>query len=397
MFNTGEPLQKVLNQATQDFMKENSDINVEVKWAGRNVLTQLQSAIAAGTPVDIVDQSDDRVYNAIVKNNLTLPLDKYMAEKAYKSDTAFKDMFPKGTIEAFNPSTVYMIPRDDYTSAFFYNKKMLSDLGISPPTTGMTWDQFVNMLSTIKSQKPDVSPLVTDSSISFLTDWWFTFLAIRVAGKDAFRAAAYDKTGEAWGDPKFLRAAQLLNSVIQKKYFQQGYQGSTWPSAQALWVHSKGAMIFMGAWLPAEMKPQTPSDFQIGMFAFPTVDGGQGNPWVEHWANVYAILKSTKYPDQTVRYLKYLMTPKVGQQVADIGTPVAITGVNEPPDLKPQNEIFSNSQQMPARAGLDTEIPQYMAKVFDGCDDKFFAGSTSPGGFISCLKAGTKDYWAANP
>src|SRR6266511_2612585 len=49
MFSDGEPLQKILATATDDFMKENPDIQVEVKWAGRQVLTQLQSALAAGT------------------------------------------------------------------------------------------------------------------------------------------------------------------------------------------------------------------------------------------------------------------------------------------------------------------------------------------------------------
>src|SRR5262249_15788222 len=91
MFSEGEPLQQVLKKATDDFMTENPDIEVESVWAGRQNLTQLQSVLAAGDQVDIVDHSDDRVYNAIVVPGLGLPLDNYLDSKAYKSDKAWKD------------------------------------------------------------------------------------------------------------------------------------------------------------------------------------------------------------------------------------------------------------------------------------------------------------------
>ncbi len=58
MFSEGEPLQQVLQKVTDDFMAENPDIQVEIIWAGRQNLTQLQSVLAAGEQVDIVDHSD---------------------------------------------------------------------------------------------------------------------------------------------------------------------------------------------------------------------------------------------------------------------------------------------------------------------------------------------------
>jgi ABC-type glycerol-3-phosphate transport system substrate-binding protein len=106
MFSEGEPLMKLLDAATNDFMEENPNITVEVNWAGRQVLTQLQSAIAAETQVDIVDHSDDRVFNAIVKNDLALPLDEYLDQDAYDSDMAWKDTFKPGALEIGKARTV---------------------------------------------------------------------------------------------------------------------------------------------------------------------------------------------------------------------------------------------------------------------------------------------------
>ena len=141
MFSEGEPLMQLLDEATQDFMAENPDIEVEINWAGRQVLTQLQSAIAAGTQVDIVDHSDDRVWNAIVKTGLALPLDEYLDQKAYDSDEAWKDTFMPGALDigkSEEDGHYYLIPRDDYISAFLYNVNKLEEHGMQPSHNGRT-------------------------------------------------------------------------------------------------------------------------------------------------------------------------------------------------------------------------------------------------------------------
>jgi len=394
MFSEGEPLQQLLDQATQDFMKENPDIEVEVNWAGRQVLTVLQSAIAAGTQVDIVDHSDDRVYNAIVKSGLALPLDEYLDEKAYDSDKAWKDTFKPGALEIgkADDGKYYLIPRDDYISAFFYNVKMLDELGIHPSPGEMTWTEFVDMLETIRSEKPDVSPLGADGPVSFYNNWYFTYLAIRLAGKDAFREAAYDKTGEKWGEPEFLQAAQMIEEI--QGYFQKGFEGSVWPAAQVQWVNSEIAMMFCGAWLPKEMSEQTPEGFEISLFGFPKVEGGKGNEYVEHWANTYGVLKDCKHPEAVARYLQYITSKKVGTDIASLGTPVPLVGVPVPPALENQFKILETHTAIPARAGLNTEIPEYMDNVFNVCDDKLFQMQIGPEEFIECLKTESAAYWA---
>jgi len=394
MFSEGEPLQTLLDQATKDFMVENPNIEVEVKWAGRQVLTDLQSAIAAGTQVDIVDHSDDRVLNAIVKNGLALPMDKYLAEKAYDSDKPWGETYAPGALElGMYDGKHYLIPRDDYISAFFTNKTMLDAAGITPKVSGMTWTEFTSLLEKLKAANPDVAPLGADGNVSFYNNWYFTYLAIRLAGVDGFREAAYDKTGEKWGDPEFLKAAQMVRDLQDNGYFQKNFEGSVWPAAQVQWVNGTVAMMFMGAWLPKEMSEQTPEDFKIDLFAFPDVEGGKGNQVVEHWSNAYGVLASTKNPDAVATYLKYIMSKKVGGKISELGTPVPLVGVPVPPALTNQYEILKIAQAMPARAGLNTEIPEYMDNVFNKCDDQFFQMQVGPEEFISCLKTDSKAYW----
>jgi raffinose/stachyose/melibiose transport system substrate-binding protein len=396
MFSEGEPLQQVLAQAAQDFMAENPDIDIETVWAGRQNLTQLQSVLASGDQVDIVDHSDDRVYNAVVVPGLALPLDKYLDTNAYGSNKKWKDTFIASALEigkSQKDGKTYLIPRDDYISAYFYNTAILREVGIVPPIAGMTWTDFVKMLSTI--QHKGVSPLGADGNLSFYNNWYTAYLMLRVAGKDAFRDAAYDKTGQKWRAPEFLRAASLLKELQDAKFFQHGFEGSVWPAAQVQWVNGKIGMIFCGSWLPSEMAPQMPPSFKTDMFAFPVIDGGKGNNLVEHWANTYAILRSSKAPDAAVKYLKYITSPKVVQAIVKTGVPMPLVGAPVPIGLENQYKLLNAQTPIPARAGLNTEIPEYMDKVFDVCSDKFFDLQSGPEEFIGCLANSSKTYWAS--
>lgn len=396
MFSDGEPLQIELAKAIVDFQAENPNIKVEVNWVGRDVLSGVQGAIASGTQVDIVDQSNGILNNALIKTDLALALDPYLDGPGYDGSGAWRDVFNEGTFAQAKGADgkTYMVPRDDYTRAFFTNAAVLAKAGVTPKTYGMTWDEFTSMLATLKAA--GVNPIGVDGTETGYNNWWFANLAVRVAGPDAFLAAAKDKTGASWSAPEFLKAAQMLRDLRDKGYFNKGYEGSIWPAAQVGWVNGNNALMLMGAWLPNEMSPQAPAGFESGMFAFPNVPGGKGNDLVERWSNAYVVLKSTKNPDQAVRLVQYLMSPKVGAEIAKVGTPVPIKGVTPPPALVGQYEILAHMDTVDSGFGLGTEVPEWQANVYGACDDPFFQGKSSPEAFITCLKDESAKYWSTH-
>jgi ABC-type glycerol-3-phosphate transport system substrate-binding protein len=400
MFSVGEPLQQLMQAATDRFMKENSDIQVVINWAGRDVLTKVQSALNAGQQVDIVDHSNDRVRNALVVNNLALKLDNYLQQPAYGATTGkWLDTFTEGSIQAFaEKDGVYEIPRDVYVSGIWFNTTMLSQAGLNPPVTGMTWDAFLQMLDTLKKKYPGVSPLGADGSIDFYNNWWFTYLAIRLAGLDAFRQAAYDKTGAGWKQPVFLEAAQMVRDLQNRGYFQTGFEGSVYPAAQAQWVNGKVGMMLMGAWLPKEVEAQAPKNFTMGMFAFPNIDGGKGNDLVEYWANVFSVLKASKSPDAAVKWVKFMTSSSgAATDMAKAGFPTALKGAPIPPTHVAQAQVLQQYKVMGQRGGLNDEIPDYMTNVYNRADDRLFLMQSSPAEFISSLSSGTANYWSSHP
>jgi raffinose/stachyose/melibiose transport system substrate-binding protein len=399
-FNKGEPLQVLLQKIADDFEAENPKIDIEINWAGRDVLTKLQGAVQAGTQVDIVDQSNDRLLNSVVLNDLALPLDDYFDEPGYgKSSGKWIDEFNPGAVEAFaTEDGTFMVPRESYISGMWYNVKLLQEAGIEPSSTGVTWDEFLTYLETIAEKYPDVSPLGADASIDFYNNWWFTYLAIRLAGLEEFRAAGYDETGESWKQPAFLQAAEMVRELHEKGYFQDGYEGSVYPAMQAQFADSKVAMFLNGAWIPNEVGPQTPDGFEMSVFAFPNVDGGAGNDLVEYWANAFAVLKSTESPDEAVEFLKFALSPeKGGKALLEGGFPIPIAEGEVAAAFEGQVEILSEYETMGQRGGLNDEVPGYMTDVLNLCNDPFFTQKTSPTEFIDCLVGESEKYWSANP
>ncbi|MDB5271597.1 MAG: hypothetical protein JWP58_4637 [Hymenobacter sp.] len=398
-FNKGEPLQLVIQEMIDTFESENPDITVEANWAGRDVLTKLQAAVQAGTPVDIVDQSNDRILTAVVDNGLAVKLDDYLQEPSYgKSSGAWLDDFTPGSLEAFATSDgTFMIPRESYISGLWYNVDMLADAGIEPSATGTTWDQFLDDLDALAKKNPDVSPLGADASIDFYNNWWFSYLAVRVAGLEAFQNAAHDPTGEGWRQPAFLQAAQMLRDLQDKGYFQDGYQGSVYPAMQSQWANSEVAMFLNGAWIPNEVGPQAPDDFHMDVFAFPNVDGGLGNDLVEYWSNAWAVLNIGEQSDAAVKFLQFATAPdKGGKMLTDAGFPVPIQGAATPPEFAGQDKILASYTTMEQRGGLQGEAA-YSTDVYNLCNDPFFLGDTAPEEFIDCLATEGAKYWSANP
>lgn len=398
MFNQGEPLQQVLDNATQRFMKENPSIVVENVWQGRAVLTPLRGALAAGEQVDIVDQNHPSVLSSVVYEDLALPIDTYLDSKAYDSDKTWRETFLPGVFELETEGKggpVHFVPRDNYTKGFWYDKRMFDDLGIQPQVVGMKWSEFRQMLDKVRGALPNVSPLGIRGAQNSFTIWWFAHAAIREAGLDAWNAAARDKSGQMWqSNPDFRKGLDRLYALQEGGYFQKGFEGYVRMQAQVEWVNAEVALLFVGAWLPTEMSQQAPEGFTPRMFAWPDIEGGKGNNLTEHFANGYAILKDSKVPDAAALYLKSILSTKTGQEIADSQTPVPLLAVKQPPTHVNQFTMVKQMKGMPQLGGVLRHMSDYVTTVLHKSDGQFWGRQIGPQGYIDNLVKDTKAYWA---
>ncbi len=112
LWNEGEPQADVLKQYMADYTAAHPNVTFNVTWAGREVLTKLQTALSAGQKVDLVDHEGPALRGGLTVKGLTLPLDKYLKQNAYDESVPFESIFVPGTLKllAAEDGSIQFIP-----------------------------------------------------------------------------------------------------------------------------------------------------------------------------------------------------------------------------------------------------------------------------------------------
>src|SRR3990172_1503123 len=384
-----EPLAMVLAENVKAWNAANPNIQVEPTWVGRELVTKLRTQLLAGEAPDIISYSDSEALPSVVKEGLIQPLDDALKTPGYNTKEAWGDTFVH--LNPYSDGHFYLIPDSYYTSGIYYNKTIFAKFNLAPPTT---WSEFLDVCKTLKSNA--VQPLAVDGAYAFFPSWYFVWLASRIVGDDAFRMAAQDKTGAAWGDPGFLEAAKQVQALVQNGYFQPGYEGTNWPGAETLFSQGNVGMYLTGTWFPAEISDKVGPDFDMAVIAFPSVEGGKGDQTsAEAWANSWMILKDSKYIDQSISFLKYMTGKEAMAGFAEVMTPAPLKDVPLPKFNEGQATILANADKfMPRLHGIQEDNPEWVTKVFWVIDDKLAFGQVTPEQFIAQLMTEQAKYFS---
>lgn len=394
MWNDGEPQAEVIKHIAMEFEKE-TGVKVEVEFAGRDILTKIRSRLLMNDAPDIIDQDLSEISGALMKDEpLIMPLTKFYDEKGPDGKGTMMDVFNEDIINLYSKDDqLYFMPYSYITSGFFYNKNLFKQAGIEAPTT---WDEFVANNETLKSQ--GIAPLALDGNISFYNAYYYYWATIRMMGKGALYSAAGDKTGEVFGEPGFLKAAQLVHELSKgdKDYFQDGYEGSNYPAGQSDWALGKSGSILCGSWIPVETKDIAGDGFEFGFYPFPSVDGGQGSDkGVEAYLIGCAIPKDAKNPVGAKEFMRFMMKEQYAKKYAtDTLNISARVDVEYPEILKNIKPFVVEADEFHlSYDGAMASYSEWFAKVFYPLDNELVFGTLSPEEFISKLKVQSAEYW----
>jgi raffinose/stachyose/melibiose transport system substrate-binding protein len=394
-WNEGEPFQKVMAQAITDFEAANPNIKIEVTWAGRDILTKLSSAIAAGTSPDLVDHSADELWAALIKNDQTLPLDNALQEKAYNEDKKWSDIFVDGILKSyqFNGTTTF-IPYEIVTSAFWYDQNVFNKYNITPPKT---WSELLTLCDTLNAR--GIAPLGGDND-PWYNAYYFYWLSERILGPGEWYKAAGDKTGAAWDNPGFLQVAQKIQELGTRGCFQKGYEGNVYPAGQVDWSVGKSAMELVGSWLFNEVHETATSGFINSGFPFPEIEGGKGKLTdVESFLLGWVVFKNSKHPQEAIQFMKFATQQKYQTDVAKIAQNMAARkDVALPVELKDMKSMFETATTLfKPYDGVLADYGEWWTTIFNPLDDQLFFAKIKPEEFISKLKTQSIDYWSRAP
>ncbi|BDZ42415.1 sugar ABC transporter substrate-binding protein [Paraoerskovia sediminicola] len=313
--NTGEG-KDYYDQVAADFEADNPGVTVEVSaMQHEDMLTKLDASFQSGDTPDIYMERGGGELAAHVEAGLTKDISDLASDTI---DTV------GGSIAGWQvDGQTYGLPFSVGVVGFWYNKAMFAEAGIdTPPTTQAEFDDAV-----AKLKDAGIEPISVGAGDKWPAAHYWYYYGLRECSKDVLDATV---TSLDFSDDCWLRAGDDLEALVGTEPFNAGFlstpaqSGPT--SASGLLATGKVAMELAGHWEPGVMQGLTENGEGLGddtgWFAFPAVDGGEGEPTAalgggDAWA------ASADAPDEAVDFMQYLLSDEVQKGFAelDMGLP----------------------------------------------------------------------------
>lgn len=241
---------------------------VEARWAGQwNEMPQnLSAARLAEEPVDVV-------YN-------TGTLNPTLARSGILMDITdivqpFRDRFAPGTLEQYEiGDRVWAVPvSDTSTAAFFYNKTLFDELGLTPPKT---YAELVAIGKAIKEKKPDVLPLIQRGKDTGYWPMWYMETLAQTSKNTSIATIGADLQGaRRFDEPEHVAALAALKKFVDDGLLDSSTLDVGRDAMRATFLQQKAAMIYGGTWELNALRRANP-EFELGAFEFPLITDAEG-------------------------------------------------------------------------------------------------------------------------
>jgi raffinose/stachyose/melibiose transport system substrate-binding protein len=235
-------------------------------------------------------------------------------------DQSWKARFVPAAVQAYTINNkIYGVPMHTAQVGFFYNKDLFAKAGLDASTI-KTWD---DLLETVKKlQAAGITPLITGGADKWPVHFYWSHLAIRIGGKDAFEAAMRGD-GKGFADTTFVKAGEMFKQLADLKPFQTGFLGVTYPQSAGQFGDGKGAMMLMLNGLLGSMKANSADKIgipeeKLGWFPFPTVAGGKGDP-SDTLGGLNGWLVTKGSPKEAADFMKFFSEAENQRQAAERG------------------------------------------------------------------------------
>jgi raffinose/stachyose/melibiose transport system substrate-binding protein len=244
---------------------------------------------------------------------------------------------------------VYGIPYNTGMVGFWYNTELFDQAGITE--TPQTWTELLDVVQQLKDE--GITPLALGGSDLWPGHFYWSYLAMRVAGLDAFVAASQNQAFEGEG---FVQAGELLQELVALEPFQEGFLAVGYEQGDgqaATMGNGEAAMTLMGQWEPgaeldwAGIEPDSEEGEAVvanrAWFPFPMVEGGAG-AITEIFGGGDGIALGANAPDEALEFLRL---------VYDRANFAAVTGTSgNVPVLADAEDMLNNQALLPLMDAL---------------------------------------------
>jgi len=257
---------KEVQKDMADQLKKDENITVEFQVVPDDQYqTLVKSKLAAAEVPDVMD-FDAPTGDAILGANKNMvDLSKEAWVSRLSNEKLIKD--PKD-------GKIYSLPRDSssFFGACYYNKKVLSGLGINNPQP-KTYKEFLDILETIKTKGNGVIPFYGSNKDNWTTQIFMTLgfpVALAPNDKATWEKLLTNKI--KWADvPEFKDILNDYNDLYKKGYVNKDNLTASYDMAKEAVATGKAAMMLNGEWAATDIMLKWPNT-DLGAFIVPFKD-----------------------------------------------------------------------------------------------------------------------------
>jgi len=324
--------------AAKEFGAKHPDLKIKV-WGNPRVWEQLRPRLVGGDPPDLMFPGWGMDHWALAEENQLMDLDKALDSPSYDGKTKWRDTFEPNLLKlGQKEGKQLMLPYYCMLDGWWYKPDLFAKNGWTP---AKTFDELLVLCEKIKAK--GIAPITYQGQYPYymiegmVLPWTYS-----IGGAQVIKDAQNLVPG-AWKNPAFVKAFEMVATLRDKGYLQEGAVGMSHTESQTEFVLGKAAMIPCGTWLESEMKNVMPPGTKITFTLPPVVAGGKGDPsaliiGIEPWM----VPTEAKNPEAAIALYKYMTSLDVAQRfVREKGTLMSIKGAN---DTKLPNSLVNASK-----------------------------------------------------
>ena len=282
---------------------------------------------------------------------------------AMKADGgAWEKTLMKAGLEPFSADgKIYGVPLRINGKFFVYNKEMFEANNLKVPKT---WDEFLAVCETLKAA--GIVPIAFGDQYPWAACHYITGLNQKLVAQDV-RMKDYEKTTGEFTDPGYVEALDKFKELNDKGYFNEFPNSISHDMAHQGFALGECAMIYVELEEFGTVNKNMEGT-PWGFFPMPEISGAAGNAnFLTGAPDGFMVSSTTKYPDQAIDFLKFLLSVENGAKMVEMLTwPSPVIGAankdNSPDFLIEGTKAVEEADGM--ALWLDTDIDIRVSDVY---------------------------------
>jgi len=300
-----EPRKSFYDEKIKEYTNAHPDVQINVDYVlNDSYKEKIKVLVASENLPDIFSSWSDSFAENLVSSDKIMPLNDVLINDEEWSSKIIESQYGGFTFD----DVTYGVPFTVDGKAFFFNKAIFEENGISVPKT---YDEFIDVLDALQKagyKEPLVEGLTNTWAISHYMGTIFQ----RILDPTVLEKDYNPETGE-FTDEGYIKGLEIFKELTS--YMGDVSTAIDHEAARNMFASGEVPILYMQF---AEIKlVQEIGDVEMGFFDFPSISGGKGDQTAltgapEGW------MLSKNAPEETVDFLKFLTSEETATQFTKV-------------------------------------------------------------------------------